>query len=183
MKSRSKDRKQMKPRRSRVRRRGKLRTVTEQPLVRPSGSAIFSEQAWNEVGRRLKLSGRELQIVRGMFNDKIELAIASDLGISHHTVHTHIERLYDKLAVTNRGQLFIQIMMEFVTMTASPKSAMSSVRAGGSRSHSGSLLEPSPRKRCVGISTRESGGANGSVISRPQMQLDKYGSKLKVSTD
>src|ERR1017187_688409 len=67
---------------------------------RTSGSGIFSGQAWTEIARSLKLSRRELQIVRSVFDDCTELAIATDLGISPHTVHTHVERLHYKLAVT-----------------------------------------------------------------------------------
>jgi hypothetical protein len=37
----------------------------------PLGSAMFSEQAWGEIARSLKLSGRELQIVRGVFDDQL----------------------------------------------------------------------------------------------------------------
>jgi DNA-binding CsgD family transcriptional regulator len=55
--------------------------------------------------RSLKLSGRELQIVRGVFDDYTELAIAKNLNISPHTIHTHCERLYHKLAVTDRVKL------------------------------------------------------------------------------
>ena len=102
------------------------------PATPFSGSASFSEHAWSEVSRTLGLSGRELQIVHGMFNDKIQYAIAADLGISPHTVHTHIERLYHKLEVSNRAQLLVRVMTVFVALAASSRispPAVSAMRA------------------------------------------------------
>lgn len=81
----------------------------------------FPEHAWHEVGRMLRLSGRELQIVRGMFHDKIQFAIAAELGISPHTVHTHVERVYHKLGAANRAQLLVRVMTAFVALAASAK--------------------------------------------------------------
>ena len=63
---------------------------------------MLSKQAWAQISRSLALSARERQILRGIFDDRTEFAIAANLGISPHTVHSHIERLYHKLAVTDR---------------------------------------------------------------------------------
>jgi DNA-binding CsgD family transcriptional regulator len=73
--------------------------------ARNLGSAILPVSAWAEVALKLKLSGRELQIVRCIFDDLTEASIASELGISPHTVHTHMERLHRKLVVSNRVQV------------------------------------------------------------------------------
>jgi DNA-binding CsgD family transcriptional regulator len=94
-----------------------------------NGSASFSDFAWEEVRRTLKLSGRETQIVQGMFNDKIQYSIASDLGISPHTVHSHIVRLYNKLGVSNRAQLLIRIMTVFVDLAGAAKPSTPADRA------------------------------------------------------
>ena len=87
--------------------------------ARSAGSAIISPPAWEAIARSLKLSARELQIVKGTFDDGTDLGIAQDIGISLHTVHTHVERLHRKLAITNRPQLLLRIMQEFLTLTAS----------------------------------------------------------------
>lgn len=47
---------------------------------------MFSERASEKIGRCLKLSGRELQIVREVFDDRTEFAIADNLETSPHTV-------------------------------------------------------------------------------------------------
>jgi len=93
------------------------------------GTAVFSEQAWREIARSLKLSGQELRIVRGMFDDCTEGTIAANLKISPHTVHTHCERLYRKLAVTGRLKLVLRIMDEFLALTAAPGSGLPPVCA------------------------------------------------------
>jgi len=95
---------------------------------------MFTEQAWEQMGRALALSGRELQIVRGVFDDRIESAIASDLGIAPCTVHTHLERLHHKLAVHDRAQLVVRVVRAFLVLTGSPGSPLPSIcgnRAAG----------------------------------------------------
>jgi DNA-binding NarL/FixJ family response regulator len=82
------------------------------------GSAMFSADAWTQIARSLGLSGRELQIVRGTFDDKTEMDIATDLHISPSTIHTHVERLHRKLAITDRAQLLLRVMQEFMALTA-----------------------------------------------------------------
>jgi DNA-binding CsgD family transcriptional regulator len=94
-----------------------------------AGSRIFSEQEWAKIGRSLKLSGRELQLVRGMFDDNTDFAIAADLGISPHTVHTHCKRSYRKLGVTDRAELILRVMREFILLTASPDSTLAPICA------------------------------------------------------
>ena len=90
---------------------------------------MFSEQAWVEIARSLELSPRELQIVRGFFDDRTEFAIAADLGISPHTVHTHIERLHHKFGVANRVELILRVTNEFLALTAAPESTLPSICA------------------------------------------------------
>jgi DNA-binding NarL/FixJ family response regulator len=85
---------------------------------------MLSEQAWDGIARSLKLSKRELQILRGVFDDSTEFAIAADLGVSPHTIHTHCRRLYRKLAVTDRAMLMLRIIQEFIALTVAPGSAL-----------------------------------------------------------
>lgn len=84
------------------------------------GSAIFTGRAWEQIGRSLGLSDRELQVVRGVFDDQTELAIAGSLGISPHTVHTHFDRLHRKLGISTRTGLVLRVTREFLALTASP---------------------------------------------------------------
>ena len=78
---------------------------------------MLSDLAWREIARSLRLSGRELQIVRAMFDDRKESTIAADLGITRRTVHTHFERLHRKLAVADRLQLVLRVVDEFLVLT------------------------------------------------------------------
>lgn len=90
----------------------------------PLGAAMFSDQAWEEIARNLKLSSRELQIVRKVFDDYTEFAIANNLNVSPHTVHTHCERLYHKLAVTDRVKLVLRVMDEFLALTVASETVL-----------------------------------------------------------
>jgi len=101
-----------------------LQRPLKRKRVRCSGSDIFSRAAWAELGRSLRLSGRELQIIRGIFDDLTEFAIASELGISCHTVHTHVERLHRKMDVRDRVELLLRVMCEFISLTAAAESTL-----------------------------------------------------------
>lgn len=93
-------------------------------LTHAKGAAIFSEQVWSRIARALNLSGRELQIVHGVFDDKTDLAIAGTIGISPHTVHTHFSRLHRKLGLATRCQIMVHIMREFIALASSPEGGL-----------------------------------------------------------
>ena len=90
----------------------------------PNGATLFNEQAWLAISRSLNLSKREQQLLRGVFDDATDSSIATTLGISRHTVHTHFERLHQKLGVPNRSKLILRVVDEFLTLTASPGSGL-----------------------------------------------------------
>jgi DNA-binding CsgD family transcriptional regulator len=96
----------------------------------PLGSVMFSDQAWEEIGRSFKLSGRELQVVKDIFDDRTESAIATHYCVSQHTVHTYCERLYHKLAVTGRVKLVLRIVDEFLALKAAPGSVLPARQPG-----------------------------------------------------
>ena len=93
----------------------------------PSVLPMFTEQAWAEIARSLRLSGRELQILHGVFRNDTESAIAAALCISSHTVHTHFERLYRKLGVSDRIALILRVVEVVLTLTNAPGTALSRV--------------------------------------------------------
>lgn len=75
----------------------------------------MSSDAWREIAATLRLSRREAEILQALFDDAKESSIAADLGISAHTVHSHIERLYRKLQVSSRVTLVVRVFNEYVT--------------------------------------------------------------------
>jgi len=84
------------------------------PSPNRRGSGLLPDSAWLDLGSVLRLSPRELQIVRGVFEDRKEETIAFDLGISPHTVNTYFQRLYSKLGVSSRPQLILRVMAEYL---------------------------------------------------------------------
>lgn len=87
----------------------------EQP--KPAGSAMLSPKAWQALAKSLQLSRRQVQIIRAVFDDAKEPAMADNLGISSHTVHTHLERIYRKLGVHDRVELVLAVLREFHRLT------------------------------------------------------------------
>jgi DNA-binding CsgD family transcriptional regulator len=71
------------------------------------GSLIFVIADWQTLADRFKLSCRELEITKRVFDDHKENQIAAELRISPHTVHTHLGRIYRKVGVSGRAQLTV----------------------------------------------------------------------------
>lgn len=94
-----------------------LKDSVELPaILRTSGRCILTNEAWDVIAKSLQISSRELQIIQEVFDDRKEFAIAHDLNISVHTVHTHLERIYRKLGVSSRLQLVIRIFSEYLSL-------------------------------------------------------------------
>lgn len=87
---------------------------------RRAGSALLSDAQWADTARSLRLSGRELEIVRGVFDNRTEHALASELHISPHTVHTHLDRLHRKLGVGSRVQVVLCVVAQYLDLALSP---------------------------------------------------------------
>jgi len=47
--------------------------------------------------------------------------VGRHLGMSPHTVHTHLERLYKKLGVASRSHLIVRVFAEYVRLEAAGK--------------------------------------------------------------
>ncbi len=104
------------------------------PHDAPVGAALLSKVAWSEIARSLDLSARELETVQGVFDNLKEDAIALNLGVSEHTIHTHLHRLFSKLRVTTRTQMVVRIMQELLLLTLSEAGSLPSIcrhRANG----------------------------------------------------
>ena len=107
---------------------------------------MFCSMLWNHIARNLELSTRELQIVRGTFDDQTESAIASELHISLGTVHTYIERLHRKLGVADRAQLILRVVQQYMALTASPRKRKSRICAN--RAPAGRAFSLNCYQRC-----------------------------------
>lgn len=91
---------------------------------------LFTPREWTALGDSLGLSPRELEIVQGVFDDRTEGAIAGELGISHHTVHTYLARIYRKVSASSRTQLVVRVMETYLGLTREMTSARPDSEAG-----------------------------------------------------
>ncbi|MFV1967859.1 MAG: helix-turn-helix transcriptional regulator, partial [Pirellulaceae bacterium] len=66
------------------------------------GRFVFCDVGWRGILESLCLSPREFEIVQLIFDDANESTIAAELGLSQHTVHSHLQRVYRKLDVKSR---------------------------------------------------------------------------------
>lgn len=81
--------------------------------VQPPSSCL-SDDEWRSIQQTLGLSRRQLQIVLRIFDGLREESIGRQLGISSHTVHAHLNRLYGKLHVKSRSELIVCVFLTYV---------------------------------------------------------------------
>jgi len=94
----------------------------------PPRGPLFSEEQWLTIADRLELSRRELQICKLVFDDAQERYIAGQLGVTVNTIHTQLKRLYNKLGVTSRVGLVLEIAREYLTSAHAGQRSEPSVR-------------------------------------------------------
>ena len=82
-----------------------------------TGQNVFTPKEWSSLTAALHLSQRESDIVRVLFDGASEKRIAEQLGISPHTVHTYLWRIYRKLQVRSRNELLVRVFAEFRSLT------------------------------------------------------------------
>ncbi|MFC9327089.1 response regulator transcription factor [Kitasatospora sp. NPDC057015] len=66
-------------------------------------SAALAVRRWSEP--QCRITGRERQILELVANGETDHGIAQRLGISEHTVHSHLDRLRDKIGSRRRADL------------------------------------------------------------------------------
>jgi len=67
------------------------------------------EHLWADFGKVFGLTRSEVQIVKRVIGGEKAQSIASEQGITLDTVRTHIRRVYGKLGVSSREELFSMI--------------------------------------------------------------------------
>lgn len=76
---------------------------------RPSHKLI-SNKCWGKIGELARLSGRELEVGRLIFEGQTRIDVAESLGISTRTVRHYMEILHEKLNVNNRVELVLRMI-------------------------------------------------------------------------
>src|SRR5262245_38168682 len=82
-------------------------------MIGGTGQAVFVPGEWRSLANTLGLSPRECGIVRAVFDGDSEKRTAERLGLSPHTVHTYLWRIYRKLQVQSREGLLVRVFAEF----------------------------------------------------------------------
>lgn len=81
-------------------------------------SSLLSMRQWRAIAEFLHLSDRECQVIRGIFDGQNETEIGETLGISSHTTHGYLRRIYRKLGVHDRCGLIVQIFETYIQLSA-----------------------------------------------------------------
>lgn len=74
------------------------------------GQHQLSAQQWSDVCRAVKISVREQQVCRLLFDGWTRQRIADHVEISNRTVRHHMEQIHSKLGVSNRVGVVLKII-------------------------------------------------------------------------
>jgi DNA-binding NarL/FixJ family response regulator len=82
------------------------RAVEGGAVIHPQLTRTFIEEVHlaDSPGEAAPLSKREREILQKIANGATTKEVASELGISPHTVKTHLERIFEKLGANDRAQ-------------------------------------------------------------------------------
>jgi DNA-binding CsgD family transcriptional regulator len=76
----------------------------------------MSSQDWLSIAASLGLTERELEVVKSVFEGGTEVLIARRLNLSSHTIHSHLDRVYKKLRVSNRCSMVVKVFAEYLSL-------------------------------------------------------------------
>lgn len=94
-----------------------METNPEARSSEPRGATLrLPAESWKGIGIALRLSPRELEVVRSVFEYGADPLIAVRLGISPHTVHTHLDRIYRKLDLGSRCDLVLRVFETYIAL-------------------------------------------------------------------
>lgn len=84
-------------------------------VVAENGPAFpcLSDAQWQRIADVLKLTPREKDVVAVLLRGGQDKEIANSLGLSSHTVHSHLDRIYRKVGVTTRCELILRVFSEY----------------------------------------------------------------------
>ena len=95
-----------------------IKAASVSPLnKRPS---FLTDQEWSDLSAAMRLSQRERDIACHLMEGMREAAIGHCLGISVHTVHSHIRRVYGKMRVADRCGLAMRFFAGYAEMAKGP---------------------------------------------------------------
>jgi DNA-binding CsgD family transcriptional regulator len=127
-------------------------------------ATLLPSFAWEHLNTKLRLSPREAEIVQWLCADESEESIAYQLGISKHTVHSHLERLYKKIGVTSRAQVVIRLFREYMAQLPPTEAAFKPAPQptnGSARIVTGRrLYQRVAREQLAGVVSVRIGGRN-----------------------
>jgi DNA-binding NarL/FixJ family response regulator len=79
-------------------------------LPKNPGEGLLSAEDWGLVAARLRLSARERDVAKLMFEGKTRLQIARKLKCASGTVRVYIDRLFAKLRVQDRLGMVLRVV-------------------------------------------------------------------------
>lgn len=91
--------------------------------------SVFDPQRWCVVVERLRLSKREAAVATLCLDSHSVSEMGAMLGLSPHTVRSHLERIYRKAGVTNRFDLLIVTVQLAYQSAAHQKNDQSRLQA------------------------------------------------------
>lgn len=72
---------------------------------------LFSARRWAQIGKKLGLTERQLEVARLICCGRTNAEIARNLEISERTVRLHTDRLFKRLGVRSRVGVVVRLVL------------------------------------------------------------------------
>lgn len=86
-------------------------------------SSVLTAKEWGLIASALALTNRELEISQHLCDGARDVDIGATLGVSAHTVHSHLQRMYAKTSTRNRAEFIVRLFtthLRSLPRTAAP---------------------------------------------------------------
>ncbi len=80
-----------------------------------NGESFVSPAQWEQVRRALRLTPRQMQIVKLIFAAQKSYQMARTLGLKRSNIDKHLRRLYRRTSTQDRGELMLRIFKIILT--------------------------------------------------------------------
>jgi DNA-binding NarL/FixJ family response regulator len=67
----------------------------------------FPPEKWEDIAAGLKFSPTQKTVVELILQNRCDKQIEGELGISHSTLRTHVDRIYRRASVVDRQELML----------------------------------------------------------------------------
>jgi DNA-binding NarL/FixJ family response regulator len=77
---------------------------------------MFTNEEWSEIAAQMRLTVRQTEVVRGVFDGMPDKQIAIAMGVTHSAVRAHMRQISRKLGTRGRTEIILAVFQRYVDL-------------------------------------------------------------------